>query len=114
MPTFFIENFGCRATEADAVALRHAMQADGWTRTPEHDAAEPPRVGLIDTREHEHDGDELRRRKDATDEEPIVLGATAYGGERPDVAAIFGERFTRSGYSLTVDALTAGFNRPSA
>ena len=40
MPTFSIENFGCRATEADAVALRHAMQADGWTRTPEHAAAQ--------------------------------------------------------------------------
>lgn len=38
--------------------------------------------------------------------EPIFLGATAYGGERPDVGAIFGERFTPSGYSLTVDGLT--------
>lgn len=40
MPTFSIENFGCRATEADAVALRHAMQAGGWTDTRDHDASE--------------------------------------------------------------------------
>jgi len=36
---------------------------------------------------------------------PIFLGATAYGGERPDVGAIFGDRFTPSGYGLTVDGL---------
>jgi hypothetical protein len=39
---------------------------------------------------------------------PIFLGATAYGGERPDVGAIFGERFTPSGYGLTVEGLPAG------
>jgi len=39
---------------------------------------------------------------------PIFLGATAYGGERPDVGAIFGDRFTPSGYGLSVDGLTAG------
>jgi hypothetical protein len=40
--------------------------------------------------------------------DPIFLGATAYGGERPDVAAIFGARFKDSGYNLIVDALPAG------
>jgi threonylcarbamoyladenosine tRNA methylthiotransferase MtaB len=40
MPTFSIENFGCRATEADAVAMRHALQTGGWTHTREHDNAE--------------------------------------------------------------------------
>jgi threonylcarbamoyladenosine tRNA methylthiotransferase MtaB len=40
MPTFSIENFGCRATEADAVALRHAMQAGGWIDAHDHDASE--------------------------------------------------------------------------
>jgi hypothetical protein len=40
--------------------------------------------------------------------EPVFLGATAYGGERPDVGAIFGERFTPSGYSLTVYGLMPG------
>jgi threonylcarbamoyladenosine tRNA methylthiotransferase MtaB len=39
MPTFSIENFGCRATEADAVAMRHSMLADGWTHISEHDEA---------------------------------------------------------------------------
>jgi threonylcarbamoyladenosine tRNA methylthiotransferase MtaB len=40
MPSFAIENFGCRATEADAVALRHAMLSDGWTHSGDHDRAE--------------------------------------------------------------------------
>jgi hypothetical protein len=39
---------------------------------------------------------------------PIFLGATAYGGRRPDVAAIFGARFLRSGYGITVDSLPSG------
>lgn len=40
MPTFSIENFGCRATEADAVSMRHAMLADGWAQTTAHASAE--------------------------------------------------------------------------
>jgi hypothetical protein len=44
----------------------------------------------------------------ATGGRPIFLGPTAYGGRRPDVAAIFGDRFRTSGYSLTVDSLPAG------
>jgi threonylcarbamoyladenosine tRNA methylthiotransferase MtaB len=40
MPTFSIENFGCRATEADAVALRHNMLREGWSDTRGHDDAE--------------------------------------------------------------------------
>jgi threonylcarbamoyladenosine tRNA methylthiotransferase MtaB len=40
MPTFSIENFGCRATEADAVAMRHAMLADGWAQAAERDGAD--------------------------------------------------------------------------
>jgi immunoglobulin I-set domain protein len=40
--------------------------------------------------------------------DPIFLGATAYGGARPDVAAIFGDRFRESGYGITIDSLSAG------
>lgn len=40
--------------------------------------------------------------------DPIWLGAAAYGGARPDVAAIFGERFLRTGYGLTVQGLAPG------
>jgi hypothetical protein len=40
--------------------------------------------------------------------DPIWVGATAYGGARPDVGAIFGDRFTNSGYSVTVDSLPPG------
>jgi hypothetical protein len=40
--------------------------------------------------------------------DPIFLGATAYGGERPDVAAIFGPEFEKSGYGLIVYSLPPG------
>jgi threonylcarbamoyladenosine tRNA methylthiotransferase MtaB len=40
MPTFSIENFGCRATEADAVALRSGLQANGLTLAHEHATAD--------------------------------------------------------------------------
>ena len=39
---------------------------------------------------------------------PIFLGATAYGGRRPDVGALFGDRFRDSGYGLIVDSLPPG------
>lgn len=40
MTTFSIENFGCRATDADAAALRHAMLADGCTLSTSHERAD--------------------------------------------------------------------------
>ncbi len=46
--------------------------------------------------------------KGAAHDDPIFVGAAAYGGERPDVGALFGERFTRSGYGLMVDNLPPG------
>jgi threonylcarbamoyladenosine tRNA methylthiotransferase MtaB len=36
MPSFTIENFGCRATEADAAALRRELLASGLTLASEH------------------------------------------------------------------------------
>jgi Tol biopolymer transport system component len=39
---------------------------------------------------------------------PIFIGATAYGGSRPDVAAIHGERFKDSGFNLIAQGLPAG------
>ena len=38
----------------------------------------------------------------------LLLGQAAYGGARPDVGAIFGSRFTPSGYSITAAALPSG------
>jgi hypothetical protein len=38
---------------------------------------------------------------------PIFLGATAYGGARPDVAAVHGDRFVASGFGLIVQGLPA-------
>src|SRR5271170_5423556 len=40
MATFSIENFGCRATDADAAAIRHALRADGFEIVGEHARAE--------------------------------------------------------------------------
>jgi hypothetical protein len=39
---------------------------------------------------------------------PVFLGATTYGGARPDVAAAHGEAFESSGFSLSVQGLTPG------
>jgi hypothetical protein len=39
---------------------------------------------------------------------PIFLGVAEYGLARPDVAAIFGTRDTRVGYTLTANGLAAG------
>lgn len=40
MLTFSIENFGCRATEADAAALRHGLLAGGLTLAADHARAD--------------------------------------------------------------------------
>jgi threonylcarbamoyladenosine tRNA methylthiotransferase MtaB len=36
MATFSLENFGCRATEADAAAMRGALRSAGWTMLDRH------------------------------------------------------------------------------
>ena len=40
MPTFSIENFGCRATDADAAALRRNLLASGLTVLKDHEQAD--------------------------------------------------------------------------
>jgi hypothetical protein len=40
--------------------------------------------------------------------DPIFAGAADYGGLRPDVAAVYGDRFARSGYGLVVKGLAPG------
>jgi glucose/arabinose dehydrogenase len=39
---------------------------------------------------------------------PIFVGAAEYGGARPDVAAVHGQRFLKTGYGLMVKGLAAG------
>ena len=39
---------------------------------------------------------------------PLFLGATAYGGVRPDVAAVHGSQFRESGFGMIVQGLPAG------
>jgi hypothetical protein len=39
---------------------------------------------------------------------PVFLGATSYGGARPDVAAAHGDQFAESGFGLNVQGLTPG------
>jgi len=40
--------------------------------------------------------------------DPIFVGAVEYGGARPDVAAIYGERFLKSGYGIRLEGLAGG------
>src|SRR5208282_4940948 len=40
MATFSMENFGCRATEADAAAMRRALRSAGWTMLDQHSSAD--------------------------------------------------------------------------
>lgn len=40
MPTFSIQNFGCRATEADAASMRQQLLSRGLTLTDDHSAAD--------------------------------------------------------------------------
>src|ERR1700685_1201097 len=40
MATFSLENFGCRATDADATAIRHAMLAKGLSLSADHSSAD--------------------------------------------------------------------------
>ena len=39
---------------------------------------------------------------------PIFIGSATYGGARPDVAGIYGERFGKSGYGIEVKDLAPG------
>ena len=39
---------------------------------------------------------------------PVFVGVASYGGVRPDVAAIHGDRFRESGFGLVVQGLTPG------
>jgi hypothetical protein len=39
---------------------------------------------------------------------PIFIGPANYGGARPDVAAVYGDRFANSGYGIIVNGLPRG------
>src|SRR5580700_9459992 len=47
MATFSLENFGCRATEADAAAMRRALRSEGWTMLDQHASSD---VVVLNTR----------------------------------------------------------------
>ena len=40
--------------------------------------------------------------------DPIFIGPAAVGGTRPDVAAVYGDRFAKSGYGIRVTGLAPG------
>ena len=42
MSSFYVENFGCRATQADGAALEQRLRAEGLER-----AAEPSKAGIV-------------------------------------------------------------------
>jgi hypothetical protein len=39
---------------------------------------------------------------------PVFLGVATMGGERPDVAAVYGDQFRDAGYRVVVGGLTPG------
>jgi hypothetical protein len=39
---------------------------------------------------------------------PVFVGVASYGGDRPDVAAVFGDQFRSSGFGISIDALPPG------
>ena len=39
---------------------------------------------------------------------PEFIGTAIHGGPRPDVAAVYGDHFARSGYGLMVQGLSPG------
>jgi hypothetical protein len=41
-------------------------------------------------------------------DDPIFLGPAIFGNARPDVAAVYGERFKQSGYGMIVQTLPPG------
>ena len=52
---------------------------------------------------------ELRRAGEASHAcDPIWIGVAPYGGARPDVAAVYGDRFLDTGYGITVQGLPPG------
>ena len=40
--------------------------------------------------------------------DPIFVGQSAYGGKRPDVVAVYGDRFLKSGFGLRGTNLDPG------
>jgi len=40
--------------------------------------------------------------------DPIFIGPAIYGGARPDVASVYGDRFGDSGYGIIVNGLSPG------
>ena len=40
--------------------------------------------------------------------DPTFIGSASYGGQRPDVAAVYGARFANSGYGIRVQGLAPG------
>ena len=60
-------------------------------RRARHGRRVPPRLGLSGRRQPR-----------------VFLGTAAYGGRRPDVAAVHGEQFVDSGFGLVVDGLAPG------
>jgi hypothetical protein len=40
--------------------------------------------------------------------DPIFIGPAFYGGARPDVAGVYGDRFANSGYGIVVNSLPSG------
>jgi len=92
MATFSIENFGCRATDADAAAIRHELLNSGFTLAPSHDSASIVVLNTCTvTAAADSQAREAVRKIHAANPEARVIVTGCYAQRAPDeLAAIPG------------------------
>ena len=95
MTTFSIENFGCRATQADAAAIEQALRASGFARVREHsDAAVVVLNTCTVTAAADAQAREAIRRVHASNPAARILVSGCYAQRAPeDLAALAGVRW---------------------
>jgi threonylcarbamoyladenosine tRNA methylthiotransferase MtaB len=95
LTTFSIENFGCRATQADAAAIEQALRASGFARVREHsDAAVVVLNTCTVTAAADAQAREAIRRVHASNPAARILVSGCYAQRAPeDLAALAGVRW---------------------
>jgi hypothetical protein len=76
-----------------------AFLVGGWAA----DLDSPVDTGVSTVHVWAYPVDQSGNRRD-----PIFIGPAIYGGARPDVAAVYGDRFANSGYGIIVNTLPPG------
>jgi hypothetical protein len=87
------------ASSGAAIVVGHAFMLAGWAA----DLASMVDAGVDTVHVWAYPVNEAGQRED-----PIFLGPAIFGNARPDVAAVYGDRFKESGYGMIVQTLAAG------